>query len=374
MDDAAKKAASAISSAMNLSLKVPAPKVCAAVTGAVQGALEQATGAMKNGLAKLKSLNSAVGGLNGAKDLLTATIQVAIDQQVAKMMSKIVSYIQTAHGITHPMFMAIFQMTWSENQQWVPEFSGLGDGSTISKFLQPLKEIPEYFDFIQKLMGGAIADICKNCDKLFTDVVKAAKGLAGMSMSASLGLSIKIPKPDLSIPLMSISKQIEDVFNKIMVIKEMIRQKAKQILKKLKSLQAPELYITMPKEFLLILDVLTEAEFIYNNLPIVLDKILEYIMNLLVAKFAEIAEKIINQIFKIWKKVCQIVPPLEDLLNLCWAIPNKADLCCNIALNIAMPQIWAIVQPYVDLPFQCIDMVSQACDQATEVINAIPPP
>lgn len=55
-------------------------------------------------------------------------------------------------------------------------------------------------------MGGAIADICKNCDKLFTDAVKAAKGLAGMSMSASLGISITIPKPDLSVPLMSISK------------------------------------------------------------------------------------------------------------------------------------------------------------------------
>ena len=93
----------------------------------------------------------------------------------------------------------------------------------------------------------------------------------------------------------------------------------------------------MPKEFLLILDVLTEAEFIYSNLPIVLDKILEFIMNLLVEKFAKCAEMIIEQIFKIWKKVCQIVPPLEDLLQLCWAIPNKADLCCNIALNIALP-------------------------------------
>ena len=358
--NAVDKAASAISNAMTISLKVPAPKVCAAVTSAVSGALETATDAMKNGLAKLKSLNSAVGGLNGAKDLLTATLQGAIDKKVAKLMSKIVSHIKTAHGITHPMFMAIFKMTWSENQQWVPGFSGLGDGSKISKFLKPLKEIPEYFDFIQKIIGGAIAEICKNCDKLFTDVIAAAKGLAGLSIKTSL--KVKIPKPDLSIPLMSISKQIEDVFNKIMVIKDIIRQKAKQILQKLKSLQAPELYINLPGEFLLILEVLIEAEFIYANLPIVLDKILEYILNLLIAKFAEIAEKLINKILKVWKKVCQIVPPLEDLLMLCWAIPNKADFCVNIALNIAIPQMWSIIQPYVDLPFQCIDMVSQACD------------
>lgn len=204
--DAASKAKSALNAAINVSLKVPAPKVCAAVTDAVKGACEQATGAMKKGLAKLKTLNSAVGGMNGAKDLLTATLQGAIDKQVAKMMAKIVKYIQTAHGITHPMFMAIFKMTWSENQQWVPGFSGLGDGSAIAKFLQPLKEIPEYFDFIQKVMGGAIAEICKDCDKLFTDVIGAAKGLAGMSMNAMLGVSISVLKPDFKIPLMSISK------------------------------------------------------------------------------------------------------------------------------------------------------------------------
>jgi len=122
------------------------------------------------------------------------------------------------------------------------------------------------------------------------------------------------------------------------------------------------------------MEVLIEAEFIYSNLPIVMDKILEFILNLLVEKFAKCAEKIINQIFKIWKKVCQIVPPLEDLLQLCWAIPNKADLCVNIALNIAMPQIWSIIQPYIDMPFQCIDMISQACDQATEMAYAIPKP
>lgn len=57
----------------------------------------------------------------------------------------------------------------------------------------------------------------------------------------------------------------------------------------MKNLQAPELFINMPEDFFLILEVLVEAEFIYNNLPIVIDKILEYFINLFVKKFAEIA-------------------------------------------------------------------------------------
>ena len=78
----------------------------------------------------------------------------------------------------------------------------------------------------------------------------------------------------------------------------------------MKNLQAPELFINMPEDFFLILEVLVEAEFIYNNLPIVIDKILEYFINLFVKKFAEIAQKIIDKIMKVWKKVVKIVPPL----------------------------------------------------------------
>lgn len=173
---------------------------------------------------------------------------------------------------------------------------------------------------------------------------------------------------------MSLSKQIEDVMNKIMVIKEIIRQKARMLLSRLKNLQAPELYINLPKDFFLILDVLIEAQFIYANLHIVMDKILEYFLNLLVKKFTDIANKIIDKLFSIWDKVIEIVPPLDDLLQLCWAIPNQADLCCNIALNIALPCMWGIVKPYVDMPFQCVNMVSQACDAATKLAYAIPPP
>lgn len=59
---------------------------------------------------------------------------------------------------------------------------------------------------------------------------------------------------------------------------------------------------------------------------------------------------------------------------MCWAIPNAADCCFNAALNIALPEMWGIVEPYIMMPFQCIDMVSQACDAATELAYAIPAP
>lgn len=175
--------------------------------------------------------------------------------------------------------------------------------------------------------------------------------------------------PPLKIPLMSISKQMEDLMRKIYVLKEMIRARAKKILEKLKKLEAPELYICKPKEFELILWTLVEAEFIMNNLPIVMDKILEYFMNLFVKKFAEEAQKIIDKIFEVWKKVIEIVPPLQDLIQLCWAIPNQADACCNLALNAALQIMWPEIKPYVDMPFQCISMVSSACDEAQKMMR-----
>ena len=159
-----------------------------------------------------------------------------------------------------------------------------------------------------------------------------------------------------------------------MLIKQIILQKAKQVLNRIKSLQAPDLSINLPSDFMLIMEVMIEVTFIYQNLPIVMDKILEFFINLLVQKFAKIADQIIGKLFGIWQKVIEIVPPLQDLLQLMWAIPNQADLCVNIALNIALPQMWSIVQPYIDMPFQCINMISQACDQATAMAYAIPVP
>ena len=62
------------------------------------------------------------------------------------------------------------------------------------------------------------------------------------------------------------------------------------------------------------------------------------------------------------------------MIKLCWAIPNTADCCFNCALNIALPDMWGMVKPFVEMPFQCIDMVSKACDEATKLAYAIPPP
>lgn len=79
--------------------------------------------------------------------------------QVAKMMAKIMSMVNTAHGITHPLFMTVFDMTWSENRQWCPPWRGPG-----SNWMVPVKELVEYFDFVQQVMGGAINEVCKACD------------------------------------------------------------------------------------------------------------------------------------------------------------------------------------------------------------------
>ena len=69
-------------------------------------------------------------------------------------------------------------------------------------------------------MGGAINEVCKCCEKLFTDVVNAAGGL---QVTINANLQCAFPLPPLSVPLMSISKQVEDALKKIQVIKEIIR-------------------------------------------------------------------------------------------------------------------------------------------------------
>ena len=105
--------------------------------------MELVTSAMDKGVAAISSMNAIVGGMNGAVQLLTASIENAINMKIAQMMSKIVSAINTAHGITHPMFLSIFQMTWTENGQWTP-----GWGESCVKWMKPAKDLVEYFDFI----------------------------------------------------------------------------------------------------------------------------------------------------------------------------------------------------------------------------------
>lgn len=134
-------------------------------------------------------------------------------------------------------------------------------------------------------MGGAIAEIMYSTEDIVNGIWATVNSSISIGIDASLDVSIP-----LRVHMMSISKQIDDVMRKIYAIKELIRAKAKLILEKLKKLEAPELYICKPKEFELILWTLTEAEFIMNNLPIVLDKILEYFMNMFVAEFCKYAD------------------------------------------------------------------------------------
>ena len=60
-------------------MTVNAPEVCTACSAACTGAMEMVCSAMDKGIAKVESLTSVVGDLNGAVDLLTSSIQKAID-------------------------------------------------------------------------------------------------------------------------------------------------------------------------------------------------------------------------------------------------------------------------------------------------------
>ena len=275
---------------INVSATVPAPVVNGATQQKAKGAMEQVRKAMDKGMAKIQSLKAVVGQSNGATDLITTSMQNLVNDAIAKMMTKVMKYIIKAHSITHPLFVDILLMTWSENKQWVPKWllAELGlnpdeeGGYDLPNWKEELKAIPEYFDFIQKIMGGAIGEVMEEMDfaKETMNHLKQNGGLSGMSVQAQAGVSVTMPA--LNVPLMSISKQVEDVQRKISYIKEMIRNKAKLLLNRLKSLNGPDLRICPPKSFLLLLEVLIEAQFIYANLHIVMDKILEYFINMFV--------------------------------------------------------------------------------------------
>lgn len=141
----------------------------------------------------------------------------------------------------------------------------------------------------------------------------------------------------LEVPLMSISKQVEDVLNKIELIKAMIMKKAKDVLKKIKSISAPELYITKPKEFKDIMEVLVEVQFILSHMPTVLDKLFNYFINFAVEQFTKILDKTVGLIQKALNAVIKLVPPLKKVIDLLFGINNQADYCFNTALNTVLP-------------------------------------
>jgi hypothetical protein len=65
---------------VSISVTVSAPAVCAAATTAATGAMEMVSSAMDKGIAKIQSLTAIVGSANGAIDLLTSSVQKALDQ------------------------------------------------------------------------------------------------------------------------------------------------------------------------------------------------------------------------------------------------------------------------------------------------------
>ncbi len=93
-----------------------------------------------------------------------------MDRTLSKMMAKIVSAINTAHGYTHPLFCAIFSMSWTENGQWIPDIPGV----STTEWMKPIKELGEYFDFLQNIFGGAIAEVFKGADQMFTTICQLA--------------------------------------------------------------------------------------------------------------------------------------------------------------------------------------------------------
>lgn len=88
---------------------------------------------------------------------------------------------------------------------------------------------------------------------------------------------------------MSIGKQVEDSQSKLSVIKEMIRQKAKMVWHRLRSLEGPDMSKVPPGQMKLLMEVLIEVEVIYQNLHMVIDKIVEVILNMFVQQFAKVA-------------------------------------------------------------------------------------
>ena len=268
---------------------------------------------------------------------------------IAYLMTKVMKVVNTVHPYSHPLFIAILKMTWSENQQWIPDFVaeriqdelGVEEANELPAWSECKQELSDFFDFVQDVMGGAIDVVWDGGKEMYQQVTKCCGGYNEEKIKEAIknGACKDFPTPPLNVPNMSIGKQMNDFQDKLQIIKEIVKQKAKMVLYKLRSLEGPDMSMVPPKDLMLVMEVLIEVEVIYQNLHIVIDKIVELIINMFVQKFTELAKQIIDKVFKIWKMVVEIVPPLEDLLDMCWKVPNQADTCCNGALNLALPQV-----------------------------------
>lgn len=237
----------------------------------------------------VKSLTSKVGPGTGARDLLTASLDSAQKMAVAQIMTRVMSIVNSVHPISHSLFMTIMQMTWSENKQWIPDFVassmessfGVSSCASMPSWGECKQELCEFFDFVQDVMGGAIAEVWKGGKEMFQKVAGCCGGYNESAIKQAIknGSCSNFPTPPMNVPNMSIGKQMEDVQQKLSVMKEIIRQKAKMVLYKLRSMEGPDMSSVPPAQMKLLMEVLIEVEVIYQNLPIVIDKILELIIN-----------------------------------------------------------------------------------------------
>lgn len=121
------------------------------------------------------------------------------------------------------------------------------------------------------------------------------------------------------------------------------------------------------EDFKQILDVLLESEFVLSNLATVMGKILEFFLNKGTEEFCEKADKVLQEIMKIWGEVTEIVPPLDCLLQKLFEIPNDGDKCTNCAVNNALPLIWTITQQYVTPACDSVADIAKECNNATSI-------
>lgn len=129
---------------IKVSLVVKAPSIVAPVVTKAKGTLSMVKTAMEQGVAKVNSLKQTVGQNNGAKNILTTSLEKALNAPVAAMMKSIATMIKTAHGISHPLFLQVFKMTWSENKTWAPNW-----GETKAEWMKTKKSMAELFDVVQ---------------------------------------------------------------------------------------------------------------------------------------------------------------------------------------------------------------------------------
>ena len=77
---------------------------------------------MNAGIAKISKYTALLGDGTGATDLLTASLNQVTKMAVARIMTKVMSVVNTVHPYSHPLFLSVLFMTWSENRQWIPDF------------------------------------------------------------------------------------------------------------------------------------------------------------------------------------------------------------------------------------------------------------